>query len=734
METATNITALERIFKAESVAVVGASKDEAKRGYQAIKILLDHKYDGRIYPVNPKEKSILGLKCYSSILDIPEKIDLALITTPARTLKGILKDCAEKGAAGAVIIAGGFGELGEEGKALEKEIVNSANGVRIIGPNTSGMISVDKGLNLVGLQNVPRGSIALLTQSGNIALTLITEAGLKSQMGFNYYVGVGNEADLKFHEYLEYFTSDPDTSAILMYVEGLREGRKFLQQASRTTKVKPIVLFKSGRSSKGSKSAGSHTGALAGISEVANTAFKRAGIITVNHSDEMFPIAESLASLPVIEEASIAILADGGGHATIAADYLTELGIKIPELEEETRAKLAAILPDNASLANPIDVAGGTDQNPAIFADCSEILLNDKNIHGLLVVGLFGGYGIRFAKKLAFKEEDAAHRMGKLVKKIRKPIVLHSLYNFAKPHSLDLLRYYKIPVYDSLEIACKCVEALSFYGAHRQEENAEDKFHFNWGAKAVPEGRKIIENALSEGRTALLEHEAKELLKLQGVSVSLDRLVVNEDEAVEVAAEMGYNVAMKIVSPDILHKSDAGGVMLKLKNEQEVRKAFNKIMENAYEYLPDADIKGCILSPMSGDGVEVIIGTKNDDQFGPIIMFGLGGILVEVVKDVSFRVLPVTEKWAESMINEIKSSAILDGVRGRPPCDKKAIAKLIGKVSEVIEAYPEIHEMDLNPVIVHEEGLSIVDARIILSVENMERKIKLSQSLSDPQG
>jgi len=734
METATNITALERIFKAESVAVVGASKDEAKRGYQAIKILLDQKYDGRIYPVNPKEKSILGLKCYSSILDIPEKIDLALITTPARTLKGILKDCAEKGAAGAVIIAGGFGELGEEGKALEKEIVNSANGVRIIGPNTSGMISVDKGLNLVGLQNVPRGSIALLTQSGNIALTLITEAGLKSQMGFNYYVGVGNEADLKFHEYLEYFTSDPDTSAILMYVEGLREGRKFLQQASRTTKVKPIVLFKSGRSSKGSKSAGSHTGALAGISEVANTAFKRAGIITVNHSDEMFPIAESLASLPVIEEASIAILADGGGHATIAADYLTELGIKIPELEEETRAKLAAILPDNASLANPIDVAGGTDQNPAIFADCSEILLNDKNIHGLLVVGLFGGYGIRFAKKLAFKEEDAAHRMGKLVKKIRKPIVLHSLYNFAKPHSLDLLRYYKIPVYDSLEIACKCVEALSFYGAHRQEENAEDKFHFNWGAKAVPEGRKIIENALSEGRTALLEHEAKELLKLQGVSVSLDRLVVNEDEAVEVAAEMGYNVAMKIVSPDILHKSDAGGVMLKLKNEQEVRKAFNKIMENAYEYLPDADIKGCILSPMSGDGVEVIIGTKNDDQFGPIIMFGLGGILVEVVKDVSFRVLPVTEKWAESMINEIKSSAILDGVRGRPPCDKKAIAKLIGKVSEVIEAYPEIHEMDLNPVIVHEEGLSIVDARIILSVENMERKIKLSQSLSDPQG
>ncbi len=381
---------LERIFKAESVAIIGASRDEAKRGYQAIKILLEEKYDGGIYPVNPKEKTILGLKCYRSVLDIPVNIDLALITTPAHTLKKILGECAEKGAAGAVVIAGGFGELGEEGKCFEEEIVGiaRAKGIRIIGPNTSGMISVAKGLNLVGLQDVPQGSISLLTQSGNIALTLITEAGLKSQMGFNYYVGVGNEADIRFHEYLEYFTSDPDTSAILMYVEGLREGRKFLQQASKTTLVKPVVLYKSGRSAKGSKSAGSHTGALAGISEVANSAFKRAGIITVQRSDEMFPIAESLASLPLMGEASIAILADGGGHATIAADYLTELGIKLPELEEETRDKLNAILPPNASLANPIDVAGGTDQNPAIFADCAEILLNDKNVHGLLVVGL----------------------------------------------------------------------------------------------------------------------------------------------------------------------------------------------------------------------------------------------------------------------------------------------------------------------------------------------------------
>ena len=284
---------LKRIFKAESVAIIGASRDERKRGYQAIKTLLNEKYEGKIYPVNPRGGSVLGMRCYASILDIDDPIDIALITTPAGTIPSVLKDCGRKGVAGSVIIAGGFGELGKKGKKLEKEIIETAQrcNVRIIGPNTSGMINVLENLNLVGLKDVPKGDIALLTQSGNIALHIITEAKLKSQKGFSYYVGVGNEADLKFHEYLEFFTNDPNTRAILMYVEGLREGRKFLQQAYRTTEKKPIILLKSGRSSTGSQSAGSHTGALAGISEVAKTAFERAGIITIENPDELFPAA-----------------------------------------------------------------------------------------------------------------------------------------------------------------------------------------------------------------------------------------------------------------------------------------------------------------------------------------------------------------------------------------------------------------------------------------------------------
>ena len=618
---------LDRIFKAKSVAVIGASRDDRKRGYQAIRTLTDEKYEGRIYPVNPREESILGLPCYKSVLDIEETVDLALITTPARTIPDIVKDCGKKVIAGAVIIAGGFGELGEQGRALERSILEAAreSGIRIIGPNTSGMFNVKKGLNLVGIKNVPQGDIALLTQSGNIALHLITEAGLKSNKGFSYYVGVGNEVDIKFHEYLEYFTNDPDTRAILMYVEGLRDGRRFLQQAYITTEKKPIILLKSGRSTTGSQSAGSHTGALAGISEVARTAFERAGIITIENVDELFPAAETLTSLPPIHKNRIAILTDGGGHATIAADLLTDYGVRIPRLRKTTQARLSELLPPNAAVKNPIDIAGGADANPNVFADCAEAILLDDQIGGLLIVGLFGGYGIRFAERLSFIEEDAAHRMGKLVQKTGKPIVLHSLYNFAQPHSLELLRYYDIPVYDSLDIACKCISVLCSYGHKHDSPHRKASFVFHWEKNEKPEGKEIIETALKEGRRVLLEHEGKALFALHDVPVSVDRLAGSAEEAVRIAAEVDGEVALKVVSPDILHKSDAGGVRLHLKGAERVRKAFDEIIESATRYKSKADIKGCLVSPMAGEGVEVIIGTKIDPQFGPVIMFGVGG-------------------------------------------------------------------------------------------------------------
>jgi acetyltransferase len=555
-----------------------------------------------------------------------------------------------------------------------------------------------------------------------MALHLITEAQLKSQKGFSYYVGVGNEADIKFHEYLEFFTADPKTKAVVMYVEGMSDGRRFLQQAYRTTRKKPIVLLKSGRSSKGSKSAGSHTGALAGISEVSRTAFARAGIITVESSDELFPVAEALSSLPPIRNGRAAILADGGGHATVAADVLSDLGIGIPELVKSTRQKLSEVLLPNASLHNPVDVAGSADSDPGVFADCARILLKSEQIGGLLVVGLFGGYGLRFAERLRFIEEDAAHRLGKLVRETGKPIVVHSLYNHARPHSLDLLRYYGIPVFDSVEIACQCITALSRYGHYQGSSHRWTNFVFDWGAGAKQDGQKIISEAIDEGRHALLEHEAKRLLAVHGAPVLDDRLARTAEEAIEIAERLHAPVALKICSADILHKSDAGGVELHLKTKTEVRKAFTEIIRRAERYRAKADIRGCVISPMAEPGTEVIIGTRIDPQFGPVIMFGIGGILVEALKDVVFRVLPISRSSARKMLSELRSAPILNGVRGQPPVDHEGLVDLLMTVAELIESYPEIQEMDLNPVVARPDGLTVVDARILLKKNHLGDK------------
>jgi acetate---CoA ligase (ADP-forming) len=712
---------LAKVMRPGSVAVVGASKSETKRGYQSIRTLLDGKYEGRIYPINPKEDYILGLRCYKSVSDIEDPIDMALICTPAATIPKLLQECGEKGIGGAVILAGGFRETGQSGRKLEEEMVEVArrHNIRIIGPNTSGMLNLIDNLNLVGLREVPKGDIALLSQSGNMALSLITEAKLKSRKGFSYYVGVGNEADIRFHEYLEYFRSDPNTRAILMYVEGMRDGRTFLQQAYITSQEKPIILLKSGRSITGKRSAGSHTGALAGMSEVAKGAFERAGITVIDNSDELFPVAETLSSCPPIRNNQVAVLADGGGHATIAADILTDHGIKLPELEEKTKESLRKILPAAASVVNPVDVAGGTDADPSLFADCAKIILKDPNVGGLLLVGLFGGYGIRFAESLALMEEDAAHQMGKMVAKRNKPIIIHSLYNSARPHSLELCRYYNLPVFDSLDVACKCTAVLAQYGNYLKSYHAKTNFVFNWGAKAKPEGRQILAKARAEGRRSLLEHEAKRLFHIHGAPVTQALLATSEEEAVNLARKIDGPVVMKIVSPEILHKSDARAVKLDLTDEPGVRQAYNQILEGARAYNPKADIRGVLVEPMiKAEGVEVIIGTKIDEQFGPVIMYGLGGIMVEILKDVAFRVLPISRLTARMMIDETMSAPILRGVRGTPPCDEKALVTLLLLVSDIVEAYPDIEEMDLNPILLHHKGASIVDARVILKEPN----------------
>jgi acetyltransferase len=429
---------------------------------------------------------------------------------------------------------------------------------------------------------------------------------------------------------------------------------------------------------------------LAGISEVAKSAFTRAGIIVIENPDELFPAAETLSCLPPIRNNSVAILADGGGHATIAADILTDFGVEIPELSSKTQENLKKILPFAAAVKNPVDVAGGTDSDPTLFAECADIILKDSNVGGLLIVGLFGGYGIRFAESLGLQEEDTAHRMGRILSKRHKPIVFHSLYSSEKPHSLHLLRYYDIPVYDSLDVASKCIGVLAEYGRYLKTYQTKVNFVLDWGAKAHPEGRKIIQKAYREKRNALLETEAKQILQLSGAPVMPEILAESADEAVTYARKIDAKVVMKISSPDILHKSDAGGVRLQLESEHNIRKAYKEIIKNAKRFNRQAEIKGVVVAPMAPQGLEVIIGTKTDDQFGPVMMFGLGGVMVEILQDVSFRVLPISRSSAKKMIEEIKSAPILDGVRGGNPYDKNALIRLMLNCSDIIEAYPEI--------------------------------------------
>ncbi|MEG3620021.1 acetate--CoA ligase family protein [Magnetovibrio sp. PR-2] len=701
----------------KSIAIIGASKDPTKRGYQAIRYLIADKFPGGIYPIHPREPEILGIPAYASVTDVQDTIDIALVCTQAKTLPSIVEDLGKKGVKGAIILAGGFGEMGPEGEALERETLDKAKAysIRLIGPNTSGIFNLHAAMNLVGMPDVRAGGIGIVSQSGNMALSIVTEASSRGYLGFSTYVGVGNQADVHFHEYLSYMGQDPDTFVPVLYVEGFKEGRAFLDVARDVTQHKPVVLYKSGRTSVGQESAKSHTGALAGSYEMTVDLMRQAGVTVARQSDHVVPVAEALRLLPPAASNRVAVLADGGGHATIAADSLTENGIELPRLSADTTQKLSELLPPAASLANPVDVAGGTDTNPGLFADCAQLSLEDPNVDALLIVGLFGGYKLRFAESLGHIENETAIRLSALVRRYNKPILLQSLYTFVQPDALKTLRGAGVPVQESIEIASSCMTALVHYG-HAKRRNAE---HPPIIVTEKPEGAdNIVKTCRDEERLSLFEYEAIELLKAYGVQMENFQFVSTKDDldaAYDVIGDMPK--VMKVVSKDILHKTEAGGVRLALRDKVSVHKAFDQIMGSALAYDPGADIKGVLLGPMAEPGVEVIIGMMCDPVYGPVMMFGIGGTLVEVLRDVSFRAIPLSPADAEEMLAEIKSGAILEGVRGAPPIDKEAIVDVMMKVSALVQAHPEIVELDLNPIFAHQVGCTVVDARVILSEE-----------------
>ncbi|MCO7228028.1 acetate--CoA ligase family protein [Halomonas sp. CnH100-B] len=709
---------LHDILAPTGIAIVGASADPTKRGYKAMVGLINGGYRGGIYPINPKADHILGVKAWPSIAEMPGNPELALLCTPAATVPALIAECGHRGVKGAVILASGFGETGEAGAALEAQMMEAAraHGVRIIGPNTSGMFNLHHQINLLALENVKPGDIGIISQSGNMLLSLALEAQHNGQVGFSTYVGPGNQSDIGFNDYLRYLGEDEHTRVATLYVEGFRDGQQFLKVARDVTAMKPVVVYKSGATEQGQKAASSHTGALAGSYQMTVDLLRQAGVSVVQYSDEILPVAEGLGRLQKAPGKRVAVISDGGGQATIAADRLSEAGLTLAELSDATRSALREVLLPQASTLNPVDVAGSSDANPSLLARCIELVMADEGVDSVFLVGMFGGYSLRFAESLMGDEMRGAERMVELAQASEKPLVIYSLYAPIKPPALRRLHEAGLPVYASIEHAVRVLAALGERGEYLASQQLQETI-----APAAPSetGKAMLKAAEAEGRD-LLEFEAKSLLAEHGIVVPEEWLVRREDELAEIFQRtQGRPLAMKVVSKDILHKSDASGVKLNLVGDAALRDAFQAIHSNAQAYDPNAQVEGVLVTPMAEKGVEVIIGMLRDPIFGPVLMFGLGGIFVEVLEDVAFRSLPLTLRDAQSMVDQIKAQKVLAGVRGAAGVDKQALVSLLMQVSQLVESYPEISELDLNPVIAYPEGHSaanyaIVDARIIV--------------------
>ena len=707
---------LDCIFNPKGIAIVGASHNRTKRGYQAVRALQEAGFKGRIYPVNPKGGELLGLPVAESIAGIDGEPELALVCAPALAVPEILEDCAAKGIRAAVVLALGFRESGESGAALEAEIseIIRRTGIRVVGPNTSGVLNMPSRLNLVGTRKVRKGNLALLAQSGNMALALITQATARSNQGFSIVVGVGNQTDIAYHEYLDYLENDPNTTAVLMCVEGFQDGQKFLEAARRITPKKPLILLKMGRSKAGRASAKSHTGAIAGSYVVLREALKQVGVIEVIRTDEQFHVAETLACQPEIKAGlGVAILSDGGGHGTVAADALDEEGVTMARLSTRTQERLREILSPAANVVNPVDVAGAADNDPSIFVQCMEALMEDEAVGGVLWIGLFGGYHIRFAEELLPAEEKAAADVLELAAKTKKTVVVHSLYARNRSEPIRILSRGGIPVVESLNVACCCIAATYERGQFLSRDLSLPDVEI----KPAWQG---FDAARIEKRRALLMTEATELVGHYGISITPSRLCESPAEAAEYVEKSNGRVALKVVSAAISHKTEAGGVVLDIRDPEEAKNSFNQIQESARAYADahslNHDFSGVLASPMLPPPLaEVIVGVKRNSRYGLVLMFGLGGIAVEVLRDVVFRILPISRSDALEMINQIKAAPLLRGLRGNPPVDFEALVDLMMGVADCAMANPDIAELELNPVFAYPDRAVAVDVRAFLT-------------------
>ena len=697
---------LDTFFTPQSVAVVGASRDVEKLGYAVLNNIITSGFAGKIFPINPKADEILDLKAYPSVLDVPDPIDLAVIVIPARFVLAAVEECGQKGIPSVVVISAGFREAGREGLEQELELLQIAkkHNIRLIGPNCLGIINTNVNLNATFAAGMPPGGpIAFMSQSGALG-TAVLDMAMAGHIGFSKFVSLGNKADVSEIDLMAAWGEDENSRVILMYVEGVPDGQRFIETAKKITRKKPVVAIKSGVTDSGSRAVSSHTGSLAGSEAAYKAAFNQAGIIRATSMQALFDYARAFAYQPPLKGDRIAIVTNAGGPGILATDALEHDGLQIPRLSQETTEKLMEKLPSAASAANPVDVLGDALADRFEFA--LQEVLNDPVVDGVIVI---------VTPQAMTEIEATAHAVGRLSKKVDKPILGCFMGEARIRAGIDALWEYDVPNYPYPERAADALAAMSAY-RREQERRIFGVVPIDVDKAPV---RELFDRVLGEGRVSIGDSEAWEVLKAYGFNVPRSRLAATPEEAVDIADEIGYPVVMKIASPDILHKTDVGGVKVNLRSPGDVRDAFDLMIYRAGRYVPGARVWGCQVQEMVHGGREVLLGMSRDPQFGPLVAFGLGGIYVEVLKDVSFRIAPFSPREADEMIREIRAYRLLEGVRGEPPSDHMAMVDALLRISQLVSDFPEIVELDINPLMVFEEGRGVmaIDMRLVLAAK-----------------
>jgi acetyltransferase len=697
---------IEAFFTPKSIAVIGASTSQHKLGHAVLKNLVEGGFveaGGVVYPINPGADEILGMKAYADVTEVEGPVELAVIVIPYQVVPEALEACGQKGVKSAIIITAGFREAGREGLKRELELVEIADrhGIRLVGPNCLGVIDTFTPLNASFSAGMPpQGPMAFMSQSGALG-TAILDWAMAGRLGMSKFVSLGNKADVNEVDLLHAWADDENSNVILMYVEGLPDGQAFIETARQVSKKKPIVALKSGITQAGSRAVSSHTGSLAGSEQAYGAAFRQAGVLRADTLQSMFDFALGFGYMPALRGGRVAIVTNAGGPGILVTDALERAGLRLAELSPECVRRLEAELPDAASASNPVDVLGDARAERYRFA--LEQVVSESSVDAIIVI---------LTPQAMTEIETTAQIILEQVEKVDIPILACFMGEARIKQGTDLLQAHGVPNFPYPERAALVLSAMLTYKEY-QAQPVPTFESIEGDAGAV---RQVLAKARAEGRVTVGDAESQAILTAYGIDIPPARLAANADEAVEIAGDLGYPVVLKIASPDILHKTDVGGVRIDLRDAGQVRDAFDLITYRAQRYLPEARLWGCLVQKMASSGLEVLIGMNRDPQFGPLVTFGLGGIYVETLRDVAFRIAPFSRAEAEEMIREIRARALLDGVRGEPAVDQESIVDTLLRIGQLVQDFPEIAELDINPYVVYErgEGGLALDMRLVL--------------------